>query len=120
MQKNEFTKQFFEILAGSKLNFSAKDYDDSEFNFDVKFSSANDITKATFLGEHSIFPIIIEIPEKDHLMVNGLYVSLYISGKKYNQKSRVPHFSKLIFNYLESNQLIEIDNLGNIEIKKTT
>ena len=117
MQKNEFLRQFFEIVAGSKLKHTADQY--NYIDFDVSFSLKNDDAPvAIFSGEHLIFPIIIEIPKKDHFMVNGLFISLVISGKKYGQQSRVPHFSKLIFNYLKANQLIEIDNLGNIEIRQ--
>ena len=116
MQKNEFLRQFFEIAAGSKLEHTAEQY--NYINFDVNFSFKDGIPIAIFSGEHLVFPIIIEIPKKDHFMVNGLFISLVISGKKYGQQSRVPHFSKLIFNYLKVNQLIEIDNLGNIEIRQ--
>lgn len=98
------------LLSFISLNFLSSD---------VSFSLKNDDAPvAIFSGEHLIFPIIIEIPKKDHFMVNGLFISLVISGKKYGQQSRVPHFSKLIFNYLKVNQLIEIDNLGNIEIRQ--
>ncbi|MFP0737065.1 hypothetical protein ACLDXR_17165 [Acinetobacter baumannii] len=117
MQKNEFLRQFFEIKAGSKLEHTADQY--NYIDFDVNFSLKNgDAPVVVFSGEHLIFPIIIEIPKKDHLMMNGVFISFAISGKKYGRLSRVPHFSKLIFNYLKSNQLIEVDNLGNIEIRQ--
>ncbi|MEG1487940.1 hypothetical protein, partial [Lactococcus sp.] len=117
MQKNEFLRQFFEIVAGSKLEHTADQY--NYIDFDVSFSLKNgDAPVAIFSGEHLIFPIIIEIPKKDHSMVNGLFISIVISGKKYGRQSRVSYFSKLIFNYLKANQLIEIDNLGNIEIRQ--
>lgn len=114
MEKNEFLRQFFEIAAGSKLKHTADKYD--YIDFDVEFSLKDDVPIAIFSGEHSIFPIIIEIPQKDHFMMNGLFILFVISGKKYGRLSRIPHFSKLIFNYLKTNRLIEIDGLGNIEI----
>jgi hypothetical protein len=115
MKKNEFLRQFFEIVVGSKLKHTADKYDD--IDFDVNFSVKEDIPVAIFSGEHSIFPIVIEIPKKDHIMMNGLFISFTVSGKKYSRQSRVQHFSKLIFNYLKENQMIEVDNLGNIEIR---
>ena len=114
MQKNEFLRQFFEIAAGSKLEHTAEQY--NYINFDVNFSFKDGIPIAIFSGEHLVFPIIIEIPKKDHLMLNGLFISFFMSGTKYSRTSRVQQFSKLIFNYLKSNQLIEVDNWGNIEI----
>ena len=117
MKKNEFLRQFFEIEAGSKLEHTADQY--NYIDFDVSFSLKNDdVPVAIFSGEHLIFPIIIEIPKKDHLMLNGLFISFFMSGTKYSRTSRVQQFSKLIFNYLKSNQLIEVDNWGNIEIQQ--
>lgn len=116
MQKNEFLRQFFEIAAGSKLEHTAEQY--NHINFDVNFSLKGETPRAIFSGEHLIFPIVIEIPRKDHFMINGLFISFAVSGKKYSRTSRVQQFSKLIFNYLRANQLIEIDSFGNIEIQK--
>ena len=116
MQKNEFLRQFFFFFSGSKLEHTAEQY--NYINFDVNFSFKDGIPIAIFSGEHLVFPIIIEIPKKDHLMLNGLFISFFMSGTKYSRTSRVQQFSKLIFNYLKSNQLIEVDNWGNIEIQQ--
>lgn len=118
MQKNEFLRQFFEILAGGKLPHTADAYNDIDFN--VKFSVYKETPIVVFSGEHCIFPTIIELPKKDHLMINGLLISILTIGEtqKIKAHGKKLKFSKLIFKYLKSNNLIEVDNLGKIRIQE--
>ena len=119
MQKNEFLRQFFEILAGGKLSHTADAYNDIDFN--ISFSVQKETPVVVFTGEHSIFPTVIELPKKDHLMINGLFISILAIGDTKNIRTRGKKlkFSNLIFKYLKNNDLIEVDKLGNIEVKES-
>lgn len=115
MQKNEFLRQFFEVLAGSELPHTADQYD--YINFDVNFSfdkKENQI--AIFTGENALFPVIVEIPKRDHLMQSGLIEVFSIHGKNLRFSKKRTNFIKLIYKYLKEHGLIEVDDLGNIEI----
>lgn len=68
MHNNKFLKRFFEIIAGKSLPHKAEDYDDIKFEVTITPEVEGQNPIIIFSGDHSIFPIIIELPlNKFHL-----------------------------------------------------
>lgn len=113
MEKNEFIRQFAEIYVGKSLPHSAEAYD--HMGFEVSFAVDEKEQRIVILSGDDFFPIVMEIPKRDHFLLSG-FADIKIREKKLKFSNKRTKFIKLIYKYLKDNEFIELDGLGNIEI----
>ena len=107
MHNNQFLKRFFEIIAGKSLPHNAEDYDDIKFKVMItpEVEKLNPIV--IFLSEHSVFPIIVELPINEYHLMLGLTDIFFIEKtKKLKNGRKRTELLKLIDEYVRSNKLL--------------
>lgn len=106
MHNNKFLKRFFEIIAGKSLPHKAEDYDDIKFEVTITPEVEGQNPIIIFSGDHSIFPIIIELPlNKFHLELGFTDVCFVEKTKKVQKGRKRNELLKLVDEYVRSNEV---------------
>lgn len=110
MDKNQFLKQLFEIVAGKKLSHTAQSYDsiNLEVSITPEINGQNPIV--VFASDHAYFPIIAELPLSDmHLMLGLTEIFIVEKTKRLKTGRKRNEMLKLIDEYVRSNKLLQAD-----------
>lgn len=106
MHNNQFLKRFFEIIAGKSLPHKAEDYDDIKFKVMITPEVEGQNPIIIFSGDHSIFPIIIELPLNEFHLELGFTDVCFVQKTKKVQKGRKRNeLLKLVDEYVRSNEV---------------
>lgn len=107
MSKNQFLKRLFEIVANKSLPHTAESYDGIKLEVTITPEVEEQNPIVIFSSDHSIFPIIVELPlNKYHLMLGFTDIFFVEKTKKVQKGRKRNELLQLVDEYVRTNKLL--------------